>query len=183
MLIQTHWIIGKAVSKTLDSKIAWDYPAFQYGCVVPDLLHRYPDHTFGESQNFITSLVKKLQRAGMDIKQSGEDRRFFVRLGIVCHYIADCFCQAHNDPGYDGLIAHLYYETRLQEEFNRCDLMPECRTGIVSMAALARPGYFPDFFQQQHKAYLAEKVKMNKDLHYALQTATAAAASILSRES
>lgn len=179
MLTPSHMLIGHAISKTLKSNINWNYPAFQYGCVIPDLLYPNPHHNYQEAQAFINSLIKGLiyPQPGLNYPHNN----FFFTLGIVCHYISDCFCRAHNDSGYISLYPHLRYEYQLWSEFNRYNLTGLCSAGLASCKSnrANSPEHIEGFIKLQYNAYLSEKERMSKDINYAVQTATAVIASII----
>lgn len=182
MLTPSHLLIGQVISKTLRSNTNWNYSAFQCGCVIPDLLYSYPRHNYNDSQAFITSLIKRLRRIRPESGSNSANHYYFFNLGIVCHYLSDYFCRAHNDFRYVKLYPHLRYEYCLGPEFNRHNLTRLCSSGLATF----KPGWInnfesiEDFIARQHKAYLSESERMSKDIIYALQTTTVVIASIIS---
>ena len=184
MFMQTHLRISEAIIKNLPINLPFqfDKPAFQYGSVVPDLLLGNPDHTKDESIHFVSALLKEVQKGNLIDANPADKRNLFVKLGIVTHYVADYFCQAHNDdPRYQKLLSHMIYENRLRIEFNASNLAQVSRVGLESFNYIlyATQSSLVEYIQDRHLAYLAEKPGMSKDIKYAAQISTNVIAAIL----
>lgn len=54
---------------------------------------------------------------------------FSLRLGVVCHYLCDFFCVAHQGKGINGAKHHLNYEHEMRDFFyeNRNEIEALCR--------------------------------------------------------
>lgn len=183
MFIQTHGKISEAIINTLaaDGAPTICRASFQWGCKLTDIFWTSPDHTKAESFFFLSALIKELQQSQSVYANPQDRHRFFIKLGIVCHYICDYFCKAHNDPYYNSLLPHLIYESKLQTEFKAHNLAKICKLAknnkYSSLGSIQMP--LPDYIQSRHLAYLSEKPSMKKDVFFAVDTSTSVVAALL----
>lgn len=107
MLVTAHIRIAKQVREILrdrfDAKIS--FAAFALGSIFPDFSIKTHNgkHDFCDAVNS----AKKIVRAAPQSKMLCS-----FRLGIVCHYITDSFCDAHIKPAKYTKLSHFKYEAR-----------------------------------------------------------------------
>ncbi len=173
----THLKIAETINNTLEfPPLKIHKAAFQFGSIMPDLLLVNPDHVIEKSLSFIDALINELQTGIAIDASSAETQKFFVKLGIVCHYVADYFCHVHNDRHYKQVFYHAWYENRLRIEFNCLNLK---QLSSIGLHALVDPNHLVDHIQANHQAYLAEKPDFSQDICYTMKITTVIIASIL----
>lgn len=87
--------------------------AFILGNIRPDLSIKYRliGHTRAESYEFLIQEIRELSHTPVYFFTGF---RYAMRLGIICHYLCDYFCYAH-DEAYPGTLRdHLRYERQLR---------------------------------------------------------------------
>lgn len=183
MFAQTHWKIGDALSRNISGLLLpVDKLAFQYGCIVPDFLFKLPDHTWEKSMSYTAALIKEIVQADpLSVSMEGK-RDWFIKLGVITHYISDYFCQPHNDdPRYQKTVPHLLYENRLRFEVNIAQLAKSSRINLDRFNDFhyQTPWSLVDYINERHLAYRSEKPGMSKDIEFAVQTSSHVVAAIL----
>ncbi len=135
MLSMTHWLLAGNIMEAIDSnyKCALGNIVFKIGSVLPDLLPTslLSGHNKDDSMSRVRALERRLR-----MKPSHRRPMDYVlmnlRLGMVCHYICDFFCRAHNEAKFMAIGTHLAYEQKLDRE-SRCSKLaqalanPDCK--------------------------------------------------------
>ena len=92
---------------------------YAVGNILPDisLLPLLHPHYAAKSVPYI---YKKLMISLAKHRRHHAEQYFFspifsLRLGIVCHYLCDFFCVAHQGEGIDGAKRHLNYEHEMRD--------------------------------------------------------------------
>lgn len=183
MLIQTHRQISEAIINTLadNTAITINKIYFRGGCNLTDIFWANPGHTKEESFHYLSASISEIQQRQFSRNNPGGQRDFFVKSGIICHYICDYFCRAHNDPGYKNLLPHLIYENRLQTEFKTYNLVKIGKNAVnkkLNRFDVALPS-LTDYIQNEYLTYISEKPNMKKDIYFAVETSTLVAAALM----
>ena len=169
----THKRIGRMIADDLAHirGIRLDTAAFAYGCVLPDKRLRYMilhPHFFNQSFSYVTRFIRKtLRDMGNGLLDFEE---FSLRLGVICHYIADFFCQAHNVPGYMGYQAHKRYEMALDRAME-----DTCVSAVLRHAQSHRTPYLSikpwtisQWLWRTHREYRMNPPSYQNDMEYAV---------------
>ena len=135
-----------------------DRAAFLFGNILPDASPRMkrPVHRIENWIERVNELIDDLE-AG----EYGSYRRFSLKLGIVCHFVSDFFCLAHNDPYYRRQIAHFMYETKQAKEF--FSLRRECDS--IDPSSFAPSGInIAHYLSYRHSDFFNQEISFEKEL-------------------
>lgn len=169
----THRRIGRMIADDLARirGIRLDMTAFETGCVLPDKRLRYMvlhPHFFGKSFSYLCRLIRRTLRE----TQNGllDFAEFSLRLGIICHYIADFFCQAHNVPGYMGYRAHRRYELALGGSMGDAGVHAALRRAQSHRARYLsiKPWTISQWLWRTHREYRMNPPSHQNDMEYAV---------------
>lgn len=118
MLIQTHHHLATLVYQHVKGKyhLELSNDKLHFGSIIPDLNWKYlhiPHFFEGGFIHYRTEVRELLEdQKYLDIKE------FSKKLGIILHFTADFFCNAHNDEEYkNNILSHLNYEMKLHNCF------------------------------------------------------------------
>ncbi len=112
-----HLLIGKILYDYFERSlnIRLNESRFLWGNIAPDydlsLLRAV--HTRENYWETAAETLRQLSHRGKGVPQPST-RRLNVRLGIVCHFLADFFCYAHTPNFHGGLAKHIAHERRLE---------------------------------------------------------------------
>lgn len=111
----SHFAIAHLVYASLKNKgVLLDRTAFAYGNIAPDYIPTmvFPTHFSKTCTRKIEEISREL--ASRPLHHSGRaDADYSMRLGMMCHYICDYFCFAHNKDFTGSLKQHAAFETAL----------------------------------------------------------------------
>lgn len=117
----SHFAIGHLLYAALQSRgIYLNRIAFVYGNISPDYdpFLLVPTHFSKTCERSIAEISAMLCEFPLE-----DDGRVGVeyskRLGIMCHFICDFFCRAHNKCFEGGLKRHASYENRMDQYLRR----------------------------------------------------------------
>ena len=117
MYVMTHTQLGEMIyqylSTTPEGAAALDMRMFKRGNYLPDVSRRHrnwPGHYYEEAWTRIKAQITQLSQTPI----TGKDRVYSRQLGVVCHYLCDFFCYAHqkNFPRH-AMMRHMNYERRV----------------------------------------------------------------------
>lgn len=112
----THLIFGEIIWKYLDENygITLNRAGFLLGNIAPDLTFSFVLHPHERkyASEHLRAAIDAAIKAG-DIMDF--DAGFFLaeRLGSICHYCADFFCEAHTERYEGNLKEHIMFEKSL----------------------------------------------------------------------
>lgn len=111
----SHFAIGHFLYAAMQSRgINLNRVAFVYGNIAPDydpnLL--FPTHFSKTCERRISEIAAELSELPLE-KHGRVGAEYSKQLGILCHFICDYFCRAHNKDFEGGLKHHAFYENRL----------------------------------------------------------------------
>ena len=94
---------------------------FLTGNILPDLDKKLVciPHFLKESLSFVSTMFFQL---GSDLSYQERDCRTFrfgIDAGIICHYLSDYFCFAHNESYKEDLHHHYLYEFLMLFQFHK----------------------------------------------------------------
>lgn len=112
-----HLLIGKITYDYFERSlnVRLNESRFLWGNIAPDydlsLLRAV--HTRENYWETAAEMLRQLSHRERGVPPPST-RRFSVRLGIVCHFLADFFCYAHTPNFHGGLAKHIAHERRLE---------------------------------------------------------------------
>ena len=168
----THARVGRIIAGDLARKgIRLDIEAFEAGCVLPDQKLRYMilhPHYFKRSFPYLCGMIRRTVRD----MQRGEIsmEHFSLRLGLICHYIADFFCHAHNHPRYLGYTKHKRYEQSLDSSLAEPEIMAILKNAKSRRAAylIAQSWTIAQWLWQIHREYRQNAPSQQNDMEYSI---------------
>lgn len=169
----THARVGRMIADDLARLhgIRLDMAAFEAGCVLPDQKLRYVilhPHYFKRSFPYLCGMIRRTMRD----MQKGEltMERFSLRLGLICHYIADFFCHAHNHPRYLGYGIHKRYEQSLDTSLDDTGVATILKDAKSHRAAylIARSWTIAQWLWQIHREYRQNAPSLQNDMEYSI---------------
>jgi len=132
MFSPTHKLIGNVIGQNIERHNVSNFSghAFEYGCILPDLLRRYRKIPHYKEQSF-----PYIKNQISDLLEPKGTNRFMnsLKLGIITHYICDYFCWAHNLHENEDKITHAIYETRLMYRFKKLELDNICKQRMYTL--------------------------------------------------
>lgn len=162
----THIAISKIIYEHLKNKMKLDKRYFIYGNLKPDLSLKINQvsHTFDNYFSYVCSCGNNLMKGGASVKD------FSIKLGEICHYTCDFFCMYHlNTEIFNKSINHFLYELKLHFKF--LELTRKEKFEIKIEDNNLTKNIKSIIFNMRLK-YLSEIASMEKDISYAVNTAT-----------
>ena len=118
----SHFAMGHLLYASLQARgIHLNRIAFAYGNIAPDYAPQllFPAHFGKVCSRAVDEIARELARLPLD--ESGRvNAEYSKKLGIMCHFICDYFCFAHNKGFSGGITQHVAYENRLDLYLRRC---------------------------------------------------------------
>lgn len=154
MLIQSHLYVANKMAKKLNVEI--NTPYFLLGNIIPDFLpqHKKKEHIFKSSLPYVLYEINSIKLA------TDKNLRSY-KLGIVCHYLADFFCKAHNcEAMQTGLWEHFKYESLLHSVLISTNFEIPLKNDIYNVKT---------FLKKKHEKYLLEEPSVVVDIGYSLE--------------
>lgn len=122
LLISTHKILANNILRQAENKKVFllDKKKFVWGSIKPDCISKYKfkKHFYDESIEMILEKIDFLSSLTIEeIYFSYGKKKFSGELGVICHYICDFFCLAHNRRWRlkSDLKKHMMYEKELNK--------------------------------------------------------------------
>lgn len=111
MFIQSHLILAKTIAQGINnSKTArLKFIPFSLGAIYPDISPQY--NGIPHTRESLLPILNDLSRSVLREDVSWDRQSF--KLGIMCHFICDIFCQAHNFDLYQQKLRHFGYEMKM----------------------------------------------------------------------
>ncbi|MCX7614628.1 MAG: zinc dependent phospholipase C family protein [Clostridiales bacterium] len=160
-----HTLIASKTCDLLEKEYGFSVhrPAFYFGNILPDTSPKMkrPVHRIENWGQQINQMINELET-----KDFGSSRRFSIKLGIVCHFISDFFCLAHNDPYYRRQLVHLIYEAKqakkflsLREKPIDADLPSSIPSDMDASSYLSR----------RYEEFITQDISFEKELNYSVE--------------
>lgn len=138
---------------------------FYIGSVLPDCLPSFivRKHTIEDSFNVVEKEFRKMV-SHFDPTE-GLDRRFFIHLGVITHYVSDYFTFPHN-ANYDGKLKdHCIYEEELKHAIRSYVKSPEAVRKRLG-EKVHSPDMILEFIQRMHHIYSETSSAVTRDCEY-----------------
>lgn len=113
----SHFAIGHLLNAALQNRgVYLNRIAFVYGNIAPDYDPNLliPTHFTKTCERMINEISTDLSARPLEA-DGRVGAEYSKRLGILCHFICDYFCRAHNKSFEGGLKQHAFYENRLDQ--------------------------------------------------------------------
>lgn len=146
-------------------KIKLHKKAFYIGSVLPDCVPSFlvRKHTIEDSFEVLEKELRKM--VSHYSPTEGADAYFYIRLGVITHYVADYFTFPHN-VNYDGKLKdHCIYEEELKDEIRSYIKSPEAirkRLGVT----IHEPEMILSFIKRMHQIYSETRSAVQRDCEY-----------------
>lgn len=180
MLSQLHCKIGEKVFKAIDQEVPeiMNHNAYVLGCIAPDFLPGQPPHLKELSMEYVGKLIEGLLSYNQRVASSEGEYSF--KLGMICHYICDWFCLAHNLEVYRGRWAHFLYEYKMAFNCSQFELdsILQVKSSIFDLVKPASAGSIISLINEYHNKYRSGE-GIHNDLAYSLHTALKVSQNIL----
>lgn len=118
---------------------------YAVGNMLPDVswLPLTHPHFQTKSFSFMTELLEKSlhKHKKQKINAFFISPIFSIRLGIICHYLCDFFCVAHQGEGINGARHHLDYEHSMRDFFydHKTEIETLCRYSPQQITDISQP--------------------------------------------
>ncbi len=143
-----------------------DRASFIFGNVLPDASFRMkrPVHRIENWGEHVNKLIEELETGDFE-----SNRRFSLKLGIICHFLSDFFCLAHNDPYYLKQFAHFMYETRQSKKFMNL----RQKSGLCEASCSIPDSDAPSYIAKRHLDFFSQEISFEKELSYSVEVCAA----------
>ena len=101
LLMNTHKILASNILEQVseENRYLIDRKKFIWGNIKPDYVSKYKlkKHYYNESIDMIVNKIKFLSSlSSSEINYTYGKKKFSAELGVICHFLCDYFCLAHN---------------------------------------------------------------------------------------
>lgn len=170
-------LIRQNVLSSLTNKKAIRISPFWYsiGNMLPDIswLPLTHPHFALRSQPFMSGMLETTVRKHSRQRPDSlfVSPVFSLRLGIVCHYLCDFFCVAHQGEGINGAKHHLNYEHEMRDFFyeNRTEIEALCHyvpDHVTLLSVPANTDGLLEEFSRWHDSYSRKQYHHISDFLY-----------------
>lgn len=167
MFFQTHWLIGETVARFVNKQEPGRINplAFSWGCVLPDIAPPFNQipHTVDDSYWLFSKLLSQAQNPTFINR-----RDFSIHMGMLCHFLSDYFCLAHNNPELIEFVPHAIYETKMLGHVNgkkirklAASYMQNEKDEIIDVHK---------YFRYKHSCYQNSSPGPDTDIAYAVES-------------
>ncbi|SFU77556.1 Zinc dependent phospholipase C [Clostridium sp. DSM 8431] len=180
MLMNTHKILADNILKraSKENEYLIDRKKFMWGNIKPDYVSKYKlkKHYYNESIDMILCKIKFLSSLSEnEVLYVYGKKKFSAELGVVCHFLCDYFCLAHNRRWRfkDNFKRHVSYEKRLAKyakDFN-------FKSSVCSFLEINN---IKKFIDDNIKSY-EENIELRNDLDYASFVCSSIVGAVLSQ--
>ena len=154
--------------------------AFVYGNIAPDYvptLYVRPHFTW-TCNHMINKFVKEL--SSTPISADGcIGPEYSMRLGLLCHFVCDYFCFAHNTDFSGSVIQHITYERDLDEYLRKNCLSLLDLNGSEAVEPIPSPHLILSVIAGRKHDYLHEGYTMQNDVSSAFGACLTAIISVV----
>jgi hypothetical protein len=154
--MNTHFTIARSIVDNMDYKKSSliSNKNFIYGNVKPDAFSKYKlkKHYMEESLGMIIDKIDKLCSLSLNyMTKFFSVSRFSQELGVICHFLCDFFCIAHNERWEfkHSMNKHVAYERDLASFAKDID--------FSKFKPMKIEDSFEAFFRKMYSAYAPEK--------------------------
>jgi hypothetical protein len=174
MFVQSHLLLAEKIARGISADLPEQLPLgpFLLGAVYPDFSPRYKkiSHNLEGALPTMQELIPSVWSAGTS--QAISERQAF-EMGIICHFLCDFFCQAHNFKEYQSVFCHVCYEIQM-DIFIYNGLRKPTATMIRSFNDFqVKPQGVMELIENTHQQYLTATRALMTDLCFAVACSTA----------
>ncbi len=159
----SHWKLGTILwQQQLPLAAPLQRAAFLWGTVSPDFT---PELLFvpHKAPLCLQRIEAILQNLNDHPASAMEWSVLSHQLGVLCHYMADYFCYAHNEGFQGSMRQHVAYEAALQQS-----LLCGAWSRVAPLPAMCRTN-IPATMKAGHEAYLSYRTANTADIEYAFR--------------
>ena len=140
--------------------------SFYIGSILPDIKPSflYKRHeiegTYAEIQRHIARLSE-----GKKLVEKKKNRKYYMDLGQISHYLADYFTYPHNKIYPGNMKAHCSYEEKLKRDLRSYLRSGEAAKERGEKLVFKNAENLCDFIRKSHNDYLERKHGVEEDIH------------------
>lgn len=151
---------------------------FVLGNMLPDKgsFKPYILHTKRLSLHVVAKMIQELAHNVLYTEISPYE--ISLNFGIICHFISDYFCLAHNKIKYYNPINHKKYERELKQHHVTGRYMRDRMSFSDLEHGLHSLSHIKDWINNIHHQYFSDEHSPTRDLNYAIAACSALADSI-----
>jgi len=157
------------VATTDDAELKKHRFLFYIGSVLPDikLSFLYKRHEMTSTFPAISKHIERLSEGEKVLKH--KNRKYYLDLGQISHYLADYFTFPHNRTYPGSLKDHCSYEEKL-----KLNLREYIKSGRAAKQQIKKEKFenakeLCDFIQRAHDDYLAHKHDVEDDIRHIVE--------------
>ena len=157
------------VATTDDAELKKHRFLFYIGSVLPDIKPSflYKRHEMTSTFPAISKHIERLSEGEKVLKH--KNRKYYLDLGQISHYLADYFTFPHNKIYPGNLKDHCSYEEKL-----KLDLREYIKSGRAAKQQIKKEKFenakeLCDFIQRAHDDYLAHKHDVEDDIRHIVE--------------
>lgn len=157
------------VATTDDAELKKHRFLFYIGSVLPDIKPSflYKRHEMTSTFPAISKHIERLSEGEKVLKH--KNRKYYLDLGQISHYLADYFTFPHNRTYPGSLKDHCSYEEKL-----KLDLRKYIKSGRAAKQQIKKEKFenakeLCDFIQRAHDDYLAHKHDVEDDIRHIVE--------------
>ncbi len=172
---KSHISLARYMVENLDDeelkKHRW---SFYMGSILPDIKPSFLYERHEISGTF-PALTRRIERLPDRTRKAGEkNRRYFLDLGQISHYLADYFTYPHNEIYQGGLREHCSYEEELKHSLRSYLKSGEAKRdhGADGQWADETPestGAFCGLILKAHRDYIDRKHDVEDDIRHIVE--------------
>ena len=140
--------------------------SFYIGSILPDIKPSflYKRHeiegTYADIQRHIARLSE-----GKKLVEKKKNRKYYMDLGQISHYLADYFTYPHNKIYPGNMKAHCSYEEKLKRDLRSYLRSGEAARERGEKLVFKNAENLCDFIRKSHNDYLERKHGVEEDIH------------------
>ncbi|MEA4894579.1 MAG: zinc dependent phospholipase C family protein [Oscillospiraceae bacterium] len=169
MKATSHFAVAHLLYASLQKRgIFLNRTAFAYGNIMPDQTPAmWVAPHFGKVCSRKTGEILA-ELSGRPVSNSGRiGAEYSKKLGVMCHYICDYFCFAHNEDFVGGVKQHMTYENELDVFLRKNCLNVLDVDGSSPMKSFSSLEELTAFNEASKREYLDAGHTLKNDLTYA----------------
>jgi len=181
MKATSHFAMAHLLNAALQNRgVYLDRIAFVYGNIAPDytpVMWVYP-HFNKVCSRMITEISTELPQ--IPVCNSGRvGANYSKQLGLLCHFLCDYFCFAHNDDFTGNIRQHISYENDLDNYLRRNCLEILDIEGTQEILCLSNETELINSIETSREKYLKSGFSLNNDLSFAFEACMSSIMSII----
>lgn len=167
---KSHISLAKYMIETLnDEGLKKHKFAFCLGSILPDIKPSfvYKRHEMKGTFSDISRHIARLSEGSKAMKK--KNRKYYMDLGQISHYLADYFTFPHNDVYTGNLKEHCSYEKKLMDDLKAYIRGAEHKVISGVPEAFGNAEALCSFIQKTHDDYLTRKHDVEDDIRHIVE--------------